>query len=320
MPGAQAAYSRGLAQEKAKNYGQAIKEYEASITAYPNYYWAYRQMGTCYYLTGDRSKAITAYQRYLYANPKDEKVKVFLNSIEPSKQSPQSTESASTASVLLDSPVNHRFRLALDGSLISLNALDMKKFGGSGNVSSVNGPDSTTNFGLGIGVGYLFLPGLEAFARIGLGPNKSTTFTTPAAPGAQGIVSLTELNFLVGPCYHWFFGRQSVGLGFGIGMAFLSGSYNQTWAAFPQINGGYAMTGSTLVYEPELSYEFSFNNSWSILAGLGYRNARFGSITAGSATGIYQNTPFTNPARYADGSQAFFDNSGPFFRAGVLWN
>ncbi len=75
VPEAKAAYTRGLALEKSKQYAQAIQEYEAALAAEPRYVYANKQLGNCYYFQGDKAAALKQYDTYLAAVPGDLAVK-----------------------------------------------------------------------------------------------------------------------------------------------------------------------------------------------------------------------------------------------------
>lgn len=81
LPEAKEAYSRGLALEKAKQYGQAIEVYEAALLADPSYAYAHKQIGNCHYYQGDKASALKHYDAYLAAVPTDAAAKRFADGI-----------------------------------------------------------------------------------------------------------------------------------------------------------------------------------------------------------------------------------------------
>lgn len=78
---AQAAYGRGLALERAKDYQAAITEYEASLAAEPRYAYAKRQIGTCRYYLGDKVGALKAYDNYLAVVSTDAQTRAFADKL-----------------------------------------------------------------------------------------------------------------------------------------------------------------------------------------------------------------------------------------------
>ena len=75
LEGAEAAYRRGVVLEKQGNDSAALIEFQAALQHYPNYYYAYREIGNCFVRTQQRAKAVQAYDQYLSANPMDAQVR-----------------------------------------------------------------------------------------------------------------------------------------------------------------------------------------------------------------------------------------------------
>jgi hypothetical protein len=84
---AKAAYMRGAALEKNKQYDQAITEYKASLAADSHYVYAHKGLGNCYYYKGDKAKAVEHYDAYLAVMPNDAGIKKFADSLRGSEAS-----------------------------------------------------------------------------------------------------------------------------------------------------------------------------------------------------------------------------------------
>src|SRR5260221_2225934 len=69
LEGAKAAFMRGLAKERAKDYQVAIAYYEDALKEYPSYIYANKQLGNCYYYVGDREKSLENFDAYLSYKP-----------------------------------------------------------------------------------------------------------------------------------------------------------------------------------------------------------------------------------------------------------
>ena len=93
LEAAEAAYRRGVVLEKQGNYESALVEYQAALQHYPNYYYAYRQIGNCYVRLQQTPKAIEAYDQYLSAAPMDATVRDYNNRLKqaqgPSAEAPK---------------------------------------------------------------------------------------------------------------------------------------------------------------------------------------------------------------------------------------
>ena len=77
LDGAKAAYVRGAAKEKAKDYAGAVVEYRAALAEYPAYVYADKGIANCLYYQGDSAGALVEYDKYLKAIPSDVATKGF---------------------------------------------------------------------------------------------------------------------------------------------------------------------------------------------------------------------------------------------------
>ncbi len=70
-PAAEAAFQRGLTEEKYTRWIAAENSYKTAIAYDPNLSQAYRHLGYCYYHLGHKENCIKAYERYLQLVPGD---------------------------------------------------------------------------------------------------------------------------------------------------------------------------------------------------------------------------------------------------------
>lgn len=81
LEGAEAAYRRGAALERSADYESALVEYQGALAHYPNYFYAWRQIGNCYVRLHQTDKALDAYDHYLAAKPTDLQVKDYADKL-----------------------------------------------------------------------------------------------------------------------------------------------------------------------------------------------------------------------------------------------
>lgn len=74
---AEAAYRRGAALERSGDSEGALVEYQAALAHYPDYFYAWRQIGNCYVRLRQAPRAVDAYDHYLTAKPMDNQVREY---------------------------------------------------------------------------------------------------------------------------------------------------------------------------------------------------------------------------------------------------
>jgi hypothetical protein len=311
--GAKAAYMRGIQKEKAKDYGAAANEYLAAVAAYPNYYWAYKQLGTCYYYMGNKPKAVEYYDKYLTYAPQDTAIKKFADSIRPAGSAAPAEVASSVGQVA--PPLKH-WGLGLDLGFNTYAMGDWNKVFSSGG----SGTGGTINSGLGLAgdFRYRFTPSWWAGLNVGY-LMASSTYTGPAGSGTTVNIGLPAL--LLGPEGGYSFENvlQHLNLNLGLGAGYLmlmgasstgsssGGGYSSSWTDTYSGSGfGMRIFGSA---------DWYFLPSLSAGMTLGYRLASASSITdnyssqftyGGSTTSSSSSATLKN----SDGSNSSFDYSG----------
>jgi hypothetical protein len=300
------AYMQGLALERARRYSEAVKAFDEAIALNPRYAWAYRDQGTCYYYLGDIENARRAYAQYLALNPRDTKTKAFAKSLKR-KQAPAQETAPSFAGLFLDVGV----------SGLELNNSDIKNFLADGDGWDASGPSSSLNWMFQLRGGYQAQAGWDIYGKLGFGPWRTTDITWFWSPGSPAILTLSEWGFGLGGGYHWQFGRHSLGLNADLGPSFLSGAYSISGKG---VDGGFDFTSWAIAYEVSANYELKVSKHFGLGLDLGYRLAKFDSLSVTSTWGYAKKQHYSDPYKLDDGSQAYFDNSGPFARVQIRWH
>ena len=81
-----------------KDYGQAVRYYQAAVQLNPNLWQAYQGLGNCSYAQGDKATALTDYQRALDLNPNNPSLSSFVQSLQAPAAPGPSPETASSPS------------------------------------------------------------------------------------------------------------------------------------------------------------------------------------------------------------------------------
>jgi hypothetical protein len=298
-------YKNGLALERTKRYSEAVKAFEEAIAINPRYAWAYRDLGTCYYYLGDMESARHAYAQYLALNPRDTQTKAFVAYLER-KQPLNSDAHVPSTGIFVG--------LGL-GGLNNSNS-DIKNFLANGSSADVSCAPNSLNWLGELRAGYQTHSGWNIYGKLGLGPWRDSNISWSSAPADQSSLDLFEWSLGLGGGYRWLFGRHSLGVNADFGPSFLSGSYS--------INGneagGFNINSWAMAYELFGNYEIRVSPHLGLGVDLGYRLARFDSLSVTSTWGYAKTQNYTEPLKMGDGSQAYFDNSGPFLRLLLCWH
>jgi hypothetical protein len=299
-------YKQGVALERAGAYSKAIEAFEAAITANPSFAWPYRDMGTCYYRLGDIENARRAYAQYLALNPRDTQTKAFAKSLKH-KQAPALETAPSFAGLFLDVGV----------AGLELSNSDIKNFLAYGDGWDASGPSNSLNWMFQFRGGYQAQAGWDIYGKLAFGPWRDTDITWFWAPGSTANLTLSEWGLGLGGGYHWQFGRHDLGLNADLGPSFLNGDYSITGKG---VDGGFDFTSWAIAYEFSANYELKISKHFGLGLDLGYRLAKFNSLSVNSTWGYAKNQSYSDPLKLDDGSQAYFDNSGPFVRMAIRWH
>jgi hypothetical protein len=194
---------------------------------------------------------------------------------------------------------------------------DIQNFIAYGDGTQVSGPSSGLNWISELRAGYQAQAGWGIYGKLGFGPWRNSNISWYWAPGSTATLTLAEWGFGLGGGYHWQFGRHSLGLNADLGPSFLNGDYSITGKG---VDGGFDISSWALAYELSANYEFRVSRHFGLGLDFGYRLARFDSLSVTSTWGYAKTQSYGDPLKMDDGSQAYFDNSGPFFRVLLCWH
>lgn len=157
---AQAAYTRGVQQERARNYQAAIREFQDSLAADPRYVYANKEMGNCDYYQGDKAGALENYDKYLAVVPSDSRVKAladYLRGQVGGPSNPAPAGAGAKANDLYVNPLGFLFGIANLGYERSLGHDQTWKVQGE-YLHSGTSTDGFTAMGAGAGWRFYFDP------------------------------------------------------------------------------------------------------------------------------------------------------------------
>ena len=281
--GAKAAFMKGLAKEKAKDYQGAITDYQAALQEYPGYIYANKQMGNCYYYMGDKAQALKNYDAYLAVKKDDATTKAFADKMRPAGDSAaQGAEGSSEGSKV---KINPSFYLG--------PTLSYMMIGGDDLITGISGATvSTVAFAGGLNLGYqldngFFVGGgYELLARV-----STVGFSASGFSGAAAIDVISESVFFVEPGYRFPLSRKIALLG-GLKLGYASDSLTFGSSSSSSV-AAVAITGSGLMYEPEAGIQFILGHRVGLNLNLGYR---IDSVTPSAVGGVAISSSGSAPA------------------------
>jgi hypothetical protein len=276
---AQADFSSGQKFQAAKQWGPAVKAYQQTLKDDPNAYWAYKALGTTYYLAGDRRGAVAYYNRYLSIHPADTATQAFNERLKASLGQGATPAAPAPAAA----PVQDKrdgFSVRLEGGLVLNSGADVAAlYSGPDSSASVPGGMAAT---YGLGVDYALKGGFIGGVDIIDGPLRgyAVSFSGESGVvnwsiGGLGFLLTPGWNFKVGP--HWSFQPR-------LGLGYMSSSINVT-----DSEGGPATTAtaSGIAIWPQFRGERLFG-SWGIGFNLGYLIASFSPVNTSDGKPIQQ--------------------------------
>lgn len=259
---AAADYKQAQQFQAAKQWGAAVKAYQAALAAEPRYIWAYKGLGTTYYLAGDKKGALTYYDRYLQSNPSDTATKAFADKLRaslggaaPAAASPAAPAAAVQTSAGKSPIQGISFGLGLEGLLAGADDLN------EGNSSGGKAFTGTFAFGADLGLDYGFANGFVVGGKFGYGPNRSHSLDT-----GFGTVTANVNNLLLGlsPGYRFVLGNDSWI------DARLDIDYVMATVTYAGFGTSTTYTGSGFGAVPQVAYVHKIGESFGVSAGLGY--------------------------------------------------
>lgn len=302
---AQGAYARGQEFQSRRQWTEAVQAYMEALKDDPQYFYAYKSMGSTYYEAGDVKSALACFDRYLALNPGDDATRTFAAKLRDALRTGTSPEAAARAAHL-KAGLEPGFRsgyavgAGLGGVLVQADDVNKLLPAGSGvsfgqsfaMAANLDGEYGFEN-GVVVGAGFLF------------GPNRSHSLATsdPADPSAA--VTVSNLGLDVSGGYRvrvgdssWLEARAALG---GL-LANLDSSEGGT------ASGGIAASGLGYLLWPEACYDVAIAPNW------------VGSFSAGymlSSVGVREGGVKGGPL--GGGGTLALQTSGPSVRVGVSY-
>jgi hypothetical protein len=307
---AAADYKQAQQFQTAKQWGAAVKAYQAALAAEPRYIWAYKGLGTTYYLAGDKKGALVYYDRYLQSNPSDTATQAFADKLRaslgagaaPAAPAPAAAAGAAYAE---KSPIaGLSFGLGLDGLLASAD--DINQLLGSGATQTFQ---SSFGFGADLAADYGFANGFVIGGKFAYGPNRSHALTY--SDGSSDTIAINNLMLAISPGYRMAMGGQSwIDLRLDLGYLMVTGTETYAYNGSSQ---SYTFTSSGYAVIPQVAYAHKIGSNFGISGGLGYMISSASPVNddKGQPVLIYS----------SDGSSKNFavTTGGPFIRVGFYY-
>lgn len=280
--GAAAAFKLGQQYQGAKQWGAAVKEYQAALKADPRYYPAYKALGTTYYQAGDRKGALVYYDRYLAMNPADTATKAFADKLRaqlggaaPAAAATPAGGAGTDAAAGTVAASTGKFRpgwsAGLGAGIVMTDGSDVAKFY-AGAPSTVKAPGGAMALGFDLAAGYAFAGGTVLDFQVVLGPNRTHTADNSVGSFvAKETWAISHMGFFISPGYRFKMG-DSWWLEPHVGLGYLTATLADTL----QVGGGGSSVSLTTTYPgsgfaawPELRVVKNFG-SFDAVLGLGY--------------------------------------------------
>ncbi len=290
---AKAAYARGMALEKTKNYAGAAMEFEAALRESPNYFYAIKQLGTCRYYLGDKAAALGCYEAYLQQQPSDTAAASFAQSLR--KAGVQATpftlpgdSTAPAASAPSERGTGKRFGLRVGGGYAG--GLGGESYGrnvstgggylvspGAGLAYSIE-PLFALNDRIEFGLGF-FSSGFSASGSSSYTSNPGNNVTQDSSTYAFSTVPIIASVYIKQPVWK----KLSLVLGFGAGYA-TGGDMVQTSDQTSTSGGSPSGTDNSIsiisvdggvAYRAALGAEYSFGKNLSVFGGFSFLGANY---------------------------------------------
>lgn len=324
LEGAKAAYLRGTALERAKDYKGAIAQYHQALAEDARYAYANKQMGNCYYYLGDKVQALANYDIWLNVKKDDEATRAFAERLRaeiappaprPSPE-PSLAEDESEPEPEPEERPRRRRRVRnrvapppstgpLGGSSFFMgysmaylfgNSNDFKKVYANSNVDGLTFSDMGLNFQLRLG--YLFSPGIgvEAGALM-LSRIVQANYVYKYSSSSYyysdyDMYSILETTYYVEPFYRLPLGRV-VGLIGGVQLGYATATFRDiSYSSSYSSNGISTFNGSGSLIAPNLRLQFLFGGRFSLELAGQYRMSEIGPFknSAGTTLKYYNAT------------------------------
>jgi hypothetical protein len=248
------AYKKGQALQNARQYGQAIGQYQEALKQDPRYAWAYKGMGTSYYAAGDKASALKCYDLYLRANPVDANTQAFADRLRAELKGGEAAGLPPDKKPALHSG----FSLGGGFGVLLAGADDLNKpSAGCAGCGSYAGTTALMeDFDLDYAFGAFALG-----AEIMVGPTRSHNLS---AAGTTVVTTVGNLGLWLNPSYRILMGRSfwiepRLGLG-----------YLMSAVAFSGASSAGVYTGTGFGVWPQVNFVKMFSRRFGGSLGLGY--------------------------------------------------
>jgi hypothetical protein len=292
-------FKLGQQYQAAKQWGAAVKAYSQALKDDPNATYAYKALGTVYYMAGDKRGALAYYRRYLATHPQDAATRRFADQLAAALGQPAVAASNAPAPAAAASGPHGGLSLRVEGGAVMDSPADVLKFYPSNSQPAGSG-------GMAPAVGIAADYALEGGFVLGLdlidGPNR-TDKVTWGGSGTTYTDTFKFSNFCIGVTPGWRFRLGHAWLLEGrLGIGYLSSTLNISTTFDNQTVSG---TSSGFDVWPQLRGEYAFGH-WGIGASLGYLYANATPVKAVSGGVSYT-------MQTSDGSNWTESNGGPSF-------
>lgn len=304
--GAKAAYLRGAALERAKDYKNAIVSYREALAEDSRYVYANKQMGNCYYYLGDKIEALANYDLWLAVKKDDTATAAFAEKLraEVSPQAPYAVDDGYEPEPE-DRPRRRNRRKAaplppgpLSGSSFYMGASMSGLFGNAGDIKKAYAGSSYegltyVDFGLNFDahLGFLFEPGLGIEAGVSLLSRAVQASYVYRFGGNYysdyDLYSILETTYFVEPLWRFPFSRK-LGLIAGVKLGYATASFKNSTYNYSS-NGANTFNGSGTLIAPDLRLQILFGGRVSLEVGGEYRFSDIGPMknSLGTALQVY---------------------------------
>jgi len=299
---AESAYRRGAALERSADAESALVEYQGALAHYPNYFYAWRQIGNCYVRLRQMPKAIDAYNHYLAAKPTDLQVRDYADKLRKAYGEPH-------ASLVTATDTGGEGRPAFYAGLV-LSPV----FLGMDDINALV-PEGSTKAGSNLGLAYGLEGGwrhpsgfyVQAGGFMGLAKNHSWKENADLTDVS---VKSSMSGFYLAPGYRM---RLPVSLSIivgghlGVGLANIAFDHTSEMKSLGT-KSSTSVNASPMLIVAEANAEYQVLPQLGIVAGLGYQSAELAKLDGGNGN-----------LKNAKGEDAKLDFKGLRLNLGARW-
>jgi hypothetical protein len=258
---AQADYARGQQFQAQRLWTEAVSAYMDTLRQDPDFFYAYKSMGTTYYEAGDTKSALACYDRYLAMNPNDEPTRTFTEKLRLTLQVDSSPEAAARA---VDEAAGQDLEFRPGWSVgaglggVVAQASDIDKLLPQGSADSYGASFAVD---ADLDADYGFANGLLGGVDLILGPDRNHALSSGDTADEAGAITVSSMGLAVEGGFRPRLGRNSW-LDLRMGLGAMSSSLGS--------DEGGSGSGSGWLLWPQISYNMAFTPHWVGVFGAGY--------------------------------------------------